>query len=251
MPTFLIALFTAIQLKFKFLSIRSMTPAKIPTLPNIHNSSCGLYIVILVENYMFTGIIQAVGQIDAITMSGSDIKLSIQAANLGLDDVITGDSIAVNGVCLTVTQLNKTHFEAHVSKETLSVTVGLSSKNAVNLEKALRLQDRLGGHLVSGHVDGVGNVMQFDQAGDCWLLMIRAPHEISKYIAKKGSICVDGVSLTVNLILQDTFSMNIIPHTLENTTFKHFKIGSQVNLEIDQIARYVERMTEWTSTDAA
>jgi riboflavin synthase len=200
---------------------------------------------------MFTGIIQAVGQIDAITMSGSDIKLSIQAGNLSLDDVIIGDSIAINGVCLTVTQLNKTHFEAHVSKETLSVTVGLSSKNAVNLEKALRLQDRLGGHLVSGHVDGVGNVMQFDQAGDCWLLTIRASHEISKYIAKKGSICVDGVSLTVNSILQDTFSMNIIPHTLESTTFKHLKIGSQINLEIDQIARYVERMTEWTNTDAA
>jgi riboflavin synthase len=199
---------------------------------------------------MFTGIIQAIGNVDTTTKVGEDLKLSIQATNLGLDDVQIGDSIAVNGVCLTVTQRNKTHFEAHVSKETLSVTTGLNSKQAVNLEKALRLQDRLGGHLVSGHVDGTGQVvkfqvMHFEQAGDCWLLAIRAPHEISKYIAKKGSICVDGVSLTVNSIEQDTFTMNIIPHTLENTTFKYLSVGGRVNLEIDQIARYVERMTEW------
>ena len=123
---------------------------------------------------MFTGIIQAVGHIDSVTQMGDDIKLSIQAANLGLDEVIVGDSIAVNGVCLTVTQLSKTHFQAHISKETLNVTDGLNSKNAVNLEKALRLNDRLGGHLVSGHVDGIGQVLHFEQAGDCWLLAIRA-----------------------------------------------------------------------------
>ncbi|MGB7816512.1 MAG: riboflavin synthase [Methylotenera sp.] len=200
---------------------------------------------------MFTGIIQAVGDIDATTKVGEDLKLSINAARLGLDDVQIGDSIAVNGVCLTVTRFDKTHFEVHVSKETLSVTAGLNSKQAVNLEKALRLQDRLGGHLVSGHVDGVGQVTRFEQAGDCWLLAIRAPHEISKYIAKKGSICVDGVSLTVNSIAQDIFTMNIIPHTLDHTTFKHLRVGDHVNLEIDLIARYVERMTEWTHENAA
>lgn len=199
---------------------------------------------------MFTGIIQAVGQIETITKVGEDLKLSIWAQNLGLDDVAIGDSIAVNGVCLTATHISKTHFEAQVSKETLDVTTGLNSKQAVNLEKALRLQDRLGGHLVSGHVDGVGQVTQFEERGDCWLLGIIAPHAISKYIAKKGSICVNGVSLTVNTVRQDTFTMNIIPHTLENTMFKNLKVGSDVNLEIDQIARYLERISEWNNTNA-
>lgn len=200
---------------------------------------------------MFTGIIQAVGDIDATTKVGEDLKLSIHATRLGLDDVQIGDSIAVNGICLTVTRFDKTHFEVHVSKETLNVTAGLNNGQAVNLEKALRLQDRLGGHLMSGHVDGVGQVTRFEQVGDCWLLAIRAPHEISKYIAKKGSICVDGVSLTVNSIAQDIFTMNIIPHTLDHTTFKYLKVGDHVNLEIDLIARYVERMTEWTHENAA
>lgn len=200
---------------------------------------------------MFTGIIQAVGKIETITNVGEDLKLSIFAHNLGLDDVKIGDSIAVNGACLTATHLNKTHFEAQVSKETLDVTTGLGSKQAVNLEKALRLQDRLGGHLVSGHVDGVGQVVQFEALGDCWLLAIIAPNAISKYIAKKGSICVNGVSLTVNSIKKDTFIMNIIPHTLENTMFKNLKVGSDVNLEIDQIARYIERITEWNNNNAA
>jgi len=200
---------------------------------------------------MFTGIIQAVGEIETIAKVGEDLKLSILAHNLGLDDVKIGDSIAVNGVCLTATNLNKTNFEAQVSKETLDVTTGLSSKQEVNLEKALRLQDRLGGHLVSGHVDGVGQVVQFEDLGDCWLLAIVAPHAISKYIAKKGSICVNGVSLTVNSIQEDTFTMNIIPHTLKNTMFKSLKVGSFINLEIDQIARYLERITEWNNSNAA
>jgi riboflavin synthase len=210
---------------------------------------------------MFTGIIQAVGEIDAITIAGEDLKLSIRAHNLNLDDVQIGDSIAVNGVCLTAINLSlspsgKTHFEAQVSKETLKVTTGLDSKQAVNLEKSLRLQDRLGGHLVSGHVDGVGQVTRFERLsnqslGDCWLLEILAPHAISKYIAKKGSICVNGVSLTVNNISEDSFTMNIIPHTLENTTFKYLKVGSDVNLEIDQIARYIERIAEWNNSNAA
>jgi riboflavin synthase len=201
---------------------------------------------------MFTGIIQAVGHIDSITPLGEDIKLQINAADLGLEDVVIGDSIAVNGVCLTVTQLIelngiKTHFTAHVSTETLKVTTGLNHTQPVNLEKALRLNDRLGGHLVSGHVDGIGKVVIFADLGDCWTLAIEAPRALSKYIAKKGSICVNGVSLTVNSIEKNTFTMNIIPHTLQHTMFNQLKIGSQVNLEIDQIARYVERMTEWAN----
>jgi riboflavin synthase len=167
-----------------------------------------------------------------------------------MHDVNIGDSIAVNGVCLTAVSFSDTQFEAHVSKETLSVTVGLDGSdhgNAVNLEKALRLSDRLGGHLVSGHVDGVGQVLHFEQLGDCWKLDIQAPHALSKYIAVKGSICVNGVSLTVNQVAGDIFSMNLIPHTLENTTLKFLHNGSRVNLEIDQIARYVERMTEWAA----
>ena len=194
---------------------------------------------------MFTGIIQAIGHIDTITAMGNNFELSIEAANLALSDVQIGDSIAVNGVCLTATHLTQSHFKAHVSAETLKVTTGLNQQHPVNLEKALRLSDRLGGHLVSGHVDGVGVVTQFSDLKDNWLLAIRVPHTISKYIAKKGSICINGVSLTVNSIEQDIFTMNIIPHTLQNTTFNQFTVGSQVNCEIDQIARYVERMTEW------
>ena len=196
---------------------------------------------------MFTGIIQAIGHINTINPMGDDVAVSIEASGLGLSDVQIGDSIAVNGVCLTATHLTNTHFTAHVSAHTLQVTVGLTQHNTVNLEKALRLNDRLGGHLVSGHVDGVGVVTQFSDLGNNWLLAIRAPHKISKYIAKKGSICINGVSLTVNTIENDVFTMNIIPHTLEMTTFKHLKIGSLVNCEIDQIARYVERMNEWAT----
>jgi riboflavin synthase len=194
---------------------------------------------------MFTGIIQTIGQIERITPMGEDLKLNIACADLDMQDVKTGDSIAVNGVCLTAISVSKTHFEAHVSKETLSVTVGLGSTQPVNLEKALRLSDRLGGHLVSGHVDGVGKVVLFEPLGDCWKLDIRAPHAIAKYIAIKGSIGVNGVSLTVNSINHDVFSINLIPHTIENTTLQFLKTDSLVNLEVDQVARYVERMTLW------
>lgn len=195
---------------------------------------------------MFTGIIQAIGQIESVTPSGDDAKLIIHAPQLELDDVKEGDSIAVNGVCLTATTITPTHFHVHVSHETLAVTAGLHHTHAVNLEKALRLQDRLGGHLVSGHVDGIGHVIEFSPRGDCWFLAILAPHALSKYIAYKGSIAVNGVSLTVNSVEQDTFTINIIPHTLENTTLGKLKAGDRANLEIDQIARYVERMTEWS-----
>jgi riboflavin synthase len=198
---------------------------------------------------MFTGIIQTIGQIERASALGDDVKLNIGCAGLDMRDVNIGDSIAVNGVCLTAISFSDSHFEAHVSKETLSVTVGLNSQQAVNLEKALRLSDRLGGHLVSGHVDGVGEVVLFEPRGDCWKLDIRAPHAISKYIAVKGSICVNGVSLTVNSVTGDVFSMNLIPHTLANTTLQFLKAGSQINLEVDQIARYVERMAEWASDD--
>ena len=194
---------------------------------------------------MFTGIIQAVGEITPVQASSDDIKIDINAEQLNLNDVKIGDSIAINGVCLTVTSLSETHFKADVSKETLTVTTGLDQKGQVNLEKALRLDDRLGGHLVSGHVDGVGQVVQFEPVNDCWLLAIQSPHAISKYIARKGSICVNGVSLTVNTIEKDVFTINIIPHTLEKTTLGALQAGSQVNLEIDQIARYVKRMQQW------
>lgn len=194
---------------------------------------------------MFTGIIQSVGKIDSVQAVGSDLRLSIACADLGLQDVQSGDSIAVNGVCLTATAVSERHFDALVSQASLAVTVGLNHPQAVNLEKALRLSDRLGGHLVSGHVDGVGTVVGFEQVGECWKLAIRAPHDLSKYIAPKGSIAVNGVSLTINSIAQDVFSMNLIPHTLENTTLQFLAVGSLVNLEVDQIARYVDRMTQW------
>ncbi|HAF01465.1 MAG TPA: riboflavin synthase [Methylophilaceae bacterium] len=198
---------------------------------------------------MFTGIIQTIGYIENVLPQGEDVRLTIEAASLGLEDIAVGDSIAVNGICLTVTDLDATHFFVHVSKATLEVTVGLDSPKHVNLEKALRLSDRLGGHLVSGHVDGIGQVCRFEPIGDCWLLAIRAPHPLAKYIAQKGSICVDGVSLTVNAIEHDIFSINIIPHTIQNTIIQHLGIGSRVNLEIDLIARYVERMTEWSNNN--
>jgi riboflavin synthase len=199
---------------------------------------------------MFTGIIQSIGQIDAIQTLSGDSHISINVGELDLTDIKEGDSIAVNGVCLTAVHVDHHHFEADVSQETLSVTVGLDKKGQVNLEKALRLDDRLGGHLVSGHVDGVGEVINFEPVNDCWLLVIKAPHAISKYIARKGSISVDGASLTINTIEKDVFTINIIPHTLEKTTLGTLKVGSRVNLEIDQIARYVERMQQWADESA-
>lgn len=199
---------------------------------------------------MFTGIIQAVGHIERTTPRGEDVSLEINCSQLNMQDVAIGDSIAVNGVCLTAISFDNEHFVVHVSKETLNCTVGLDTTKPVNLEKALRLSDRLGGHLVNGHVDGVGQVIKFEAVGDCWLLAIRAPHALSKYVATKGSIAIDGVSLTVNTVEHDTFTMNLIPHTIENTTLKHLGVGSRVNLEVDQIARYVERMTQWNNEDS-
>jgi riboflavin synthase len=194
---------------------------------------------------MFSGIIAAVGRITELTPRNDGtptVRLTVDAGILPLDDVAQGDSIACNGVCLTVVDKSDQRFYVDVSPETLSCTVGLAVPGPVNLEKALRLADRLGGHLVSGHVDGVGEVVRFDPVGDNRLLEIRAPQELAKYIARKGSITVDGVSLTTNTVSAANFTINLIPHTLEATTLGMLKAGARVNLEIDLIARYVERM---------
>lgn len=194
---------------------------------------------------MFSGIIAAVGHITQLAPRNDGtptVRLTVDAGSLGLDDVGLGDSIACNGVCLTVVDRQNNNFCVDVSPETLSCTIGLDSPGPINLEKALRLADRLGGHLVSGHVDGVGEVIRFDPVGDNRLLEIRAPEALSRYIARKGSITVSGVSLTTNSVAGACFSINLIPHTLEATTLGGLKVGGRVNLEIDLIARYVERM---------
>ncbi|TCV85438.1 riboflavin synthase [Sulfurirhabdus autotrophica] len=194
---------------------------------------------------MFTGIIQAVGKISKAEPRKQDVHMTIDAGGMDLCDVVLGDSIAVNGVCLTVVELTEKSFMVDVSKETLDCTIGFEKNSAVNLEKALRLSDRLGGHLVSGHVDGVGEVVKFAAEGDCYLLKIKAPHALAKYIATKGSVTISGVSLTVNRVESDTFSINLIPHTLEMTNLKHLQAGAKINLEVDMMARYVERLTSY------
>jgi riboflavin synthase len=191
---------------------------------------------------MFSGIIAAVGRITHLTAREAGFRLHVEAGSLGLDDVALGDSIACNGVCLTVVGKEGKQFMADVSPETLSCTVGLDAPGEINLEKALRLADRLGGHLVSGHVDGVGDVLRFDPLGDNRLLEICAPPEIARYIARKGSVTVNGTSLTTNEVAGELFTINLIPHTLENTTLKYLTRGSKVNLEVDLIARYCERL---------
>jgi riboflavin synthase len=183
---------------------------------------------------MFTGIVQAVGKIVRLQ------PLEVECGVLDLSDVAIGDSICVQGVCLTVTSLAPRGFTADVSIETLRVTSGLAGAGPVNLEKSLAVGDRLGGHLVSGHVDGVGDVTRF--AGG--VLEVRAPDEIARYIARKGSVCIDGVSLTVNRVEGTSFEVYLIPHTLEVTTLSRLQSGSRVNLEVDLIARYVERLLQ-------
>ena len=192
---------------------------------------------------MFSGIIADVGIIKQAEDREGGLRLSVATEVLGMDDVQIGDSIAVNGVCLTVVKKDGSTFTVDVSRETLSCTVGLAAQGAhVNLEKALRLADRLGGHLVSGHVDGVGEVIAFNDIGESWRLVVRAPQALAKYIAVKGSITINGVSLTVNYVAGSEFEVNLIPHTLDVTTLNELKAGAKVNLEIDLIARYVERM---------
>lgn len=192
---------------------------------------------------MFTGIIEAIGEIRHVASLEDGICLRISPGILDLRDVKTGDSLAVNGVCLTVTTLVDGMFSVDVSRETLSCTEGLDKQGGrVNLEKAMRLSDRLGGHLVSGHVDGIGEVVEFKSAGESYLLVVKAPGSLLKYITKKGSVTVDGVSLTVNKTAGDKFEVNLIRHTLAMTTLCDLKAGAKVNLEVDMLARYVERL---------
>jgi riboflavin synthase len=194
---------------------------------------------------MFSGIIADVGTISRAQDRDGGLRLSVDTEALGMDDVSLGDSIAVNGVCLTVVKIEGKTFTVDVSRETLDCTVGLDKQGKlVNLEKALRLADRLGGHMVSGHVDGVGEVVAFNDIGESWRLIVRAPQALAKYIAVKGSITIDGVSLTVNHVAGSEFEVNLIPHTLAVTTLNQLAAGSKVNLEIDLIARYVERMMQ-------
>lgn len=194
---------------------------------------------------MFSGIIADVGHIAEASDRDGGLRLVISTSALDLGDVQLGDSIAVNGVCLTVVKKGNAGFTADVSRETLDCTVGLDAAGApVNLEKALRLADRLGGHLVSGHVDGVGEVAGFTDLGESWRLSVRAPQALAKYIAVKGSITINGVSLTINEVSGTEFSVNLIPHTLLKTDLKNLRAGSRVNLEVDMIARYVERMMQ-------
>jgi riboflavin synthase len=199
---------------------------------------------------MFTGIVAAVGKITSLSPLGNQpdagVRLSVDAGGLSMMDVAIGDSIALNGACMTVVVKTDTGFVVDVSRESLNRTAGLDAEGEVNLEKALRLADRLGGHLVSGHVDGLGSVQKFEPVGESWELVVEAPKDLAKYLAYKGSIVVNGVSLTVNRVTDTAsgceFSINLIPHTIEVTTLKHLKRGTKVNLEIDLIARYVERM---------
>lgn len=195
---------------------------------------------------MFTGIITAVGRVEGIEASQMDTRLRIDAAGLDLRDAQLGESIAVNGVCLTAVEFEGQQFVADVSRETLArTTLGeLKTGAPVNLERALRLADRLGGHLVSGHVDGVGTVVERVREGRSFRYVIDAPGDLARYIAPKGSVCVDGVSLTVNAVDGRCFTLQIIPHTETHTIIGGYAPGRQVNIEVDVVARYLERLLE-------
>ena len=202
---------------------------------------------------MFTGIVAAIGRITSITPLANDsnagVRLNVAAGGLPLGDVAIGDSIALNGASMTVTHKAADSFSVDVSRESLNCTAGLDALGEVNLEKALTLADRLGGHLVSGHVDGLGIVQRFEPVGESWELVVDAPLTLAKYLAYKGSVVINGVSLTVNRVTDSAsscaISINLIPHTIEATTLKHLVAGSRVNLEIDLIARYCERMLSY------
>lgn len=193
---------------------------------------------------MFTGIILAIGQIAAIQAKGGDCRLTIDTGKLDLTDCQLGDSIAVNGVCLTAVELSAHHFCADVSNETLSRTILKSAKigTPVNLELAMMPTSRLGGHIVSGHVDGIGKVIEKSADARSIRFTVKAPDNLAKYIAEKGSICINGISLTVNSVDGSCFSVNIVPHTLQETTLGTTDVGTEVNLEVDLLARYLERL---------
>jgi riboflavin synthase len=198
---------------------------------------------------MFTGIIMAVGRVASVQPTSGGVRLHIDAGGLALDDVAIGDSIAVNGTCLTAIAITAGGFDVDLSRETLACVAGFAQNARVNLEKALRLADRLGGHLVSGHVDGIGAVSRVDAAGDNRVVEISVPPTLAKYIARKGSIALDGVSLTVNEVTGESFSVNLIPHTLSATNLAALAPGLQVNIEVDMLARYVERiLTAYSSS---
>jgi len=193
---------------------------------------------------MFTGIIEAIGKVTNLKPQGGDVRIQLDTGNLDLSDVSLGDSIAVNGVCLTVIEKSSQSFSADVSRETLKLTsLGkLTNDSPVNLEKALTLSTRLGGHMVSGHVDGLGEVLERkDDARSIWF-RVKVPAKLAKYIVHKGSITVDGTSLTVNMVDGDEFELNIVPHTLQETIMSHYVVGSKVNIEVDLIGRYLERL---------
>ncbi|MGZ5040303.1 MAG: riboflavin synthase [Usitatibacter sp.] len=191
---------------------------------------------------MFSGIVASVGRIASAREEGGGLRLRVEAPAFGMDDVAVGDSIAIQGACHTVVARDARGFEVDTSRATLAVTTGLEAGREVNLEKSLRLADRISGHLVAGHVDGVGTVTAFEDLGGSYRLEIDAPADLARFIARKGSIAVDGVSLTVNAVSGARFEVNLIPHTHAVTTLRHLGKGSRVNLEADLIARYVERI---------
>jgi riboflavin synthase len=193
---------------------------------------------------MFTGIISAIGNVVGLEPRGGDVRLTIETGSLSLADVSLGDSIACNGACLTAVELTGQGFIADVSVETLSLTTigNWNAGSRINLEKAMQATDRFGGHIVSGHVDGIGEVVALEGDARSWRFRLRAPRDIAKYIAQKGSITVDGTSLTVNVIEGSEFELNIVPHTMLHTVIGDYKVGTKVNLEVDLVARYFERL---------
>ena len=193
---------------------------------------------------MFTGIISAIGDIASLEERGGDVRLTIRSGNLNLADVQLGDSIACNGACLTAVELTGEGFVADVSVETLNLTTigNWQTGSRINMEKAMQATDRLGGHIVSGHVDGIGEVVALEEDARSWRFRLRAPREIAKYIAHKGSITVDGTSLTVNIVEGAEFELNIVPNTMQHTVMGDYKVGTKVNLEVDLVARYLERL---------
>jgi riboflavin synthase len=193
---------------------------------------------------VFAGIVTAMGRIASAEPRGDGVRLRIEAPDLGMEDVGLGDSIAVQGVCLTVVARQESGFEADVSRATLSVTHGLEAGREVNLEKSLRLSDRIGGHLVAGHVDGIATVAACDDLGGSHRLAIEVAAGLARYIARKASVTIDGASLTVNEVQGSRFEVNVIPHTRAVTTLRHLRAGSKVNIEVDLLARYVERLMD-------